>query len=310
MATSTLSPTYKSANITLSGGNLTATNTAGGNQNNTALATTILPAGKWYWEQVANFGGTTTNYVGIAMPGWTPLLPSMNGYLGTDTTSFGYNPNGSWYYNGSSTGGFQTYATGNNIGVAVDSVAGLIWFRINGGNWNNNATYNPATGVGGITLPAYLTGTAFCPAVGTVVPTTDSGTINLGGSAFTYTAPTGFLAPNTWAIPAGVRGFKATSWYTQAMTYRNYSPLVGGFYLYRTWSPASAYTAISGTVKEGTSPVNKTVMLFDNNTNFLGMTTSVGGSFTLPALGRAQVWCVAFDPTTYQAEVYDRLTPV
>ena len=309
MATSTLSPFYKSANLTLSGGNLTGTQSAGFNQNNTGLSTTVLPPGKWYWEQVATFGGSTTNYVGIAVPGWPGVSPAANGYLGSDYSSFGYNPNGSWYVNSNSTGGFQTYASGNNVGVAVDTVAGLIWFRINGGNWNNSSSNNPATGVGGIALQYYLVGSAICPCVGTYA-SGDTGTINLGGSGFTYTAPSGFAAPNTWAIPSGVRAFKATSWYTQTMTYRNYSPLVGGFYAYRTWSPAGPSTNISGTIKEGSTPVVKTVMLFDNNTNFLGMTTSVGGTFTLPALGRTQVWCVAFDPTTYQAQVYDRLTPL
>jgi hypothetical protein len=52
----------------------------------------------------------------------------------------------------------QTWAATNNLCIAADLDALLIWFRTNGGNWNNSGANDPATGVGGIDLSWALSG--------------------------------------------------------------------------------------------------------------------------------------------------------
>ena len=238
---------------------------------------------------------------------------SFNNYLGQDTISVGYGSGGSVYINGSTTT-IQTYATGQKVSVAVDTAAGLCWFRNNGGNWNNAAigVSNTATGIGGITISSGLIGLAICPAIG-LYTVGDVTTINLGGSAFTYTAPTGFSAPNTWATPSGVAGETKSEPATQFSVsgVATATAETGSFFSYKLWSPAGVSTSISGTVKENTTAVAKTVYLYDNVTGaFIGGAISTGGNFSIPALGHTQVFAVAFDPATFQAIVYDQLTPV
>lgn len=46
----------------------------------------------------------------------------------------------------------QTWAANDILGIAVDLDLDLIWFRTNGGNWNNSGANNPATATGGIDL--------------------------------------------------------------------------------------------------------------------------------------------------------------
>src|SRR4029077_13475902 len=79
--------------------------------------------------------------------------------------------------------GIGVPVSGDVIGVAVDFTNHLAWFRRNSGNWNNDGTANPATGVGGITIAA-----------GSYAPTVGFGA---GGSARTTT---GNFGASTYAL--------------------------------------------------------------------------------------------------------------
>jgi hypothetical protein len=86
--------------------------------------------------------------------------------------------------------GLGTITSGTVICVAVDIAAKLIWWRLGAaGNWNNNASRDPAAGTGGVSIPN----------VGTTFPTdcfggADTLISNFGGSAFTGAVPAGFTA--------------------------------------------------------------------------------------------------------------------
>jgi hypothetical protein len=97
-----------------------------------------------------------------------------------------------------------TITAGHVRGMAVDPVAGLVWFRdaTTGGNWNNSGTANPATGVGGIAFttsanPLYFVyGKSSVASGGTC-------TVNTGVSAFVGAMPSGFSAwygPPPWVL--------------------------------------------------------------------------------------------------------------
>jgi hypothetical protein len=150
--------------------------------------------GKYYYEiTVTNFSGfgatcgfgvgtTTSTYTGMGGGADTGVqLHTCNSFLGDKI-----------YANGSPTTvdylGDLTH--GETVGFAVDLSNRKMWFRLApSGDWNHSATYNPATNVGGITIPA-----------GTMVPFTTFNatgnvhTANFGASAFIGSVPSGFTA--------------------------------------------------------------------------------------------------------------------
>jgi hypothetical protein len=91
---------------------------------------------------------------------------------------------------GSLAGGTATAVSqGDVLSCAFDLSNLKAWFRVNGGNWNNSGSANPATNTGGITMSSTSTAYyAYCS--GDI--STDAVTINTGTSAFSYSAPSGF----------------------------------------------------------------------------------------------------------------------
>lgn len=168
----TYNPSDKSADITLSGGNLIATHASGGSFAN-VRSTTSKTSGKYYFE-VTWSGGDGNNGVGVANGS-----ASLSNYLGNDANSIG------WYDTGFGHPSGTTFTAGDVIGIAIDCTNGLIWYRKNG-----TFSGNPAAGTGGtsISLAAYYAAVAF------QYSTLGAGTINFGGSAFANSPPSGFSA--------------------------------------------------------------------------------------------------------------------
>lgn len=161
----TWSPSDKGASITLSGGNLTATQTA---TNSLVRATLGKSTGKWYWEVTLN---TAANEIGIAN-----ASASLTQYCGQNTNSWGYySADGRIYTNNAGGAANAISTTGDVIGCALDMDAGT--FTI----YRNGAVQ--ANGVSG------LTGTIY-PAWGNV--SADSCTANFGATPFKYTVPAGY----------------------------------------------------------------------------------------------------------------------
>jgi hypothetical protein len=88
----------------------------------------------------------------------------------------------------------------NNIGVAIDFVNNLIWFRTNGGYWNGISGANPATATDGYDISG-ITGTAL-NLYAVLVGAEDKATLNAGATTFAYAAPSGFTAWDSIAPPA------------------------------------------------------------------------------------------------------------
>jgi hypothetical protein len=197
----TLNPADKDTHITLSGGNLTATGTAG--WTGLARAVDAKSAGKFYWETTFNATQSQSG-VGLAI-GSLPVNSTFSGSVASGKC--GLVQIGNVFVDGSATltvGGvpassvsFGTITSGTVICVAVDLTAKLAWWRLGaGGNWNNNASYNPATGVGGVSIPN----------AGIAYPTdcfggADTLISNFGATTFLGTAPAGFVAG--WPVADG-----------------------------------------------------------------------------------------------------------
>lgn len=162
----TWNPSDKGANVTLSGGNLTAVNSAAG-----SVRSTIGKAsGKHYWEMA----GTAQTIHGVANGTHNVSLSA----AATPNAWAYYSADGNVYSNAVSLGVNSTYTAGDVIGVALNMDAGTATF------YKNNVAQG--TGVSG------LTGTIYAVAGDNATSTTN--TANFGASAQTYSPPSGHTA--------------------------------------------------------------------------------------------------------------------
>jgi hypothetical protein len=190
----TLNPADKEAHISLSGGNLTATGTAG--WTGSVRAVDGQSSGKYYWECTFNASAVNSG-VGVSIS----TLPIATVFSGAGTGQAGVTQQGGVYVDGGLTftvGGvagssitFGTITSGTVICVAIDVPNKLLWWRLGAaGNWNNNASRNPATGAGGVSIPNIST--AAYPSIS--FGGADTIIANFGSSAFTGAVPSGFTS--------------------------------------------------------------------------------------------------------------------
>lgn len=308
LGTTAFSSSRKGAAVTLSGSDLVATVSSGTG----SVLTNIPVSGLSYWEITlgATLSGSSTIGVGAGNTTLTSLI-------GAGTTSMGYNKDGTVKINNSNVATIMTYTASDRIGVAVDYARGLIWFRKNNGNWNNDVigNQNPVGAVGGISMASLLAGSIF-PAWGGSA--TSSATAVFASGSWTDTAPTGYSSvdtlaasavnPDTLVVPAkavalpSFPGAKKMA----GVEARLFQPGNKG-------SPAAATVSISGQTKEGgVATGNILVRLYDTRTGaLLDEEYSDGsGNFSFLAQSRDTVYVAAFDPTTYQALIYDQVVPV
>jgi hypothetical protein len=154
--TVTWDPSNKSSIFDLSGGNLTVTSNATGTNGNGyhVRATTSKSTGKWHYEIDNN-----------SMEGGAGFCNSSfvldNTYMGQDGNSFGLYPNGDVTINDVNVTNVGSFGSTGTVAIEIDIDAELVWFSINGGDWNNSGTANPATGTGGISYAAVNSGPWF-----------------------------------------------------------------------------------------------------------------------------------------------------
>lgn len=180
-----LDPLNTGSGVTLSNLNLTAKKTTGGIQWRMSRTVVGKTAGKFYME--ATFDELTGSFIGIGLGDGTAAVSN---FYGADTHGLLLANNGQVFTGGAVLTTIQTTAEGAIVGVAIDIDNRRIWFRTNGGNWNNSGTANPATNTGGIAFNAGMTGTFYVGA-GVQTSPNDQMTVNFGPT-FAYTAPSGF----------------------------------------------------------------------------------------------------------------------
>lgn len=306
MSTALNTATTMLANTTLSGSNLVATSTAQGG----ARAARPL-TGPTYGE------ATITTLTGTPAIGFASTMWGNSTQLGTDFNTIGYLPSGAVKLGATTLATIAAYVQGNRIDWAIDPTNRFVWFRVAGGNWNNNALNDPATGVGGIDFGSVAPGSNV--GLGTLVPAISASvtgnvwTVNYSG-AFAGTVPTGFIAIDTVQFTL----MHSTDSYEGFITGLPISPggqlaragilEVPGRYFF----PAGTITVVSGTVMEvGVVQPNKRVDVYDRITGeLLGTAYSdISGNWSIPCLGRPSVRVVADDPTTFNSLVYDNVVP-
>ena len=146
-----------------------------------------MSSGKWYFEVTMGFNDVT---VGIWLP---PFVSSSSASSQTNYRYYGVN--GTIYTQAGATGTtYSTYTTGDVISVALDMDNGKLYFGKNG-TWQGSA--NPVTGTN--PTATGLTGTWV---FGVNQGANYTHSANFGQQGFVYTPPTGFVALNTYNLPA------------------------------------------------------------------------------------------------------------
>jgi hypothetical protein len=198
---------------TISEGNLKFLCSSGGSYN-TCTGTISVSSGKWYWELTYTGASGDGSQTGILASTRNLAGLATSAATGTWSDGYAYSSNGNKVNNGSGSAYGSTYTTGDVIGVALDLNAGTLVF------YKNNTTQ----------------GTAYSSLSGSFVPSAGSFNsnyyqVNFGQRPFSYTPPTGFVALNTYNLPAstitnGAAYMAATLW-TGNGTARSISNAVG-----------------------------------------------------------------------------------
>jgi len=139
----TWNPSDKSADITLSAANLTATRSAVVSAYANARGTTSKTSGKYVWKFTCNTVGANPQNRG---EGVALAAASLSNYGGVDTNSILYYADGTVYYNNSLQATWATYTTGSVVYLAWDADNKRFSGKVGAGNWNNNVANDPATG--------------------------------------------------------------------------------------------------------------------------------------------------------------------
>lgn len=182
------SGSHKSADITLSNGNLTAESSLTTTQKKCVRASSGKTAGCWYWEitftQTTN---TNDHHIGIGDGGF-----DLETFLGGSANSAGTEFNGgdSTFETGSYTklnnSPMGSVAQGTKIGCALDMDLGMFWYSKNG-VWFGNPTVRTGAIFTGITGTCYAAIDVRGSDGGTLGG--DKLTANFGATGFTYTPP-------------------------------------------------------------------------------------------------------------------------
>ena len=182
VVTTTFDPAHLGPGVNLSNGNLKATGNSitGGTWSN-ATGTVYKATGKFYAEVTVG-AATAVDLVGIA----SNSAPT-NNYIGSTTAGAGWVNDNRVLIGGSQVATVSSWSTGNVLCIAVDLGNQNIWFRVGGGNWNNNVSANPATNTGGVSISG-VGGSPF--ALGASINANgDNFTVNFGASAYVQAVP-------------------------------------------------------------------------------------------------------------------------
>jgi SPRY domain len=198
-----LSPLWRSyglSNITYSNGNLTATKTSGSFAS--AIANLgVLKTQNGYFEVLC---------VNDATPGSDNIGAGVASYLYESAHFVGFSGRSIAIYNtghvfagGSQVAAYGSFTTGDVIGVAIRSDVNKIWFRKNGGNWNNDPANNPVTNVGGLTMTSIISPDFGPPFFNEMLPAVNiddansSFTLRPTAASWSFIPPAGFSAPGS-----------------------------------------------------------------------------------------------------------------
>ena len=267
----TLNPAYATSIGSYSDGNLTYTQTASGNQ---ATFSTVALSGKMYWETTLNGNSNNTPGLDVLSAPGTTTVPG-------NTTGFGWETSaGAINLAGVRTGGFPTAAPGDVIGWAFDSTTGAIRIFLNGAE----VSFSPQT---------LSTGSTYYAAFGTSVASDCGATYNFGATAFSYTAPAGYVTLGsvelTFTDATNLTNMAVGHTLTQTTTYTPVSDII-------TNVAAGPILTLSGNTELGNFFVGDTVTEVGGSGDATGVISAINSTtapYTITLGSSAGTWNVA-----------------
>jgi hypothetical protein len=134
-------------------------------------ATTHKTTGKVGFRMTTGPSGVSQNRLGVC-----DSAQALNGNLSSIVNGVFWTANGDVHSNFVSIGTIATFGNSDVLDMLFDLTAKKFWGRLNGGNWNNSGTANPATGTGGLVYNN--SGVAMFPCAGFVNADTDYVTLD------------------------------------------------------------------------------------------------------------------------------------
>ena len=234
-----LSPTYKGTDIQLSNNNQTASQLFGYQQS----VLGVNPIGitdKVMFSVLCVLAAPEvapdSHFVGVGYTSMNYQGNPYDGFPGNDSQSLGYSSAGDIWLGGVNYGGgLQTWGNNDIIDIVIDNNTNLLWVRVNGGNWNNNPSANPATGSNGIVTIGGPFYPVLCPAY--------EGTMIIQNSP-AYSVPSGY---NFLATLANVGFFRTKGRTDQAfLDLANYIGAKNGQPTFTTTNEAETWLENNG----------------------------------------------------------------
>lgn len=176
---------------TVSGGNLVVTHNNTTNGAGCTCSFAVDPVNstkKLYFEATITTSTSNGTSLGLA----AGALADLGGGSYDEGTGVNLGPvNSQIFTNGAlNVANLGATSVGDVYCFAIDFGNKLVWIRRNNGNWNADASANPATGTNGLTLAQYG---FYAPAVRfTNAGATDAITFNFGATSYAQTKPSGF----------------------------------------------------------------------------------------------------------------------
>jgi hypothetical protein len=279
--------------------------------------------GPVYWETTID-ALVGTMGIGVAAGDW-----DANQILGYDRRAFCYRNNGQVVVNNAVLATISNFVQGDRVDIAFHPGSMQVWFRVNGGDWNNDGTANPSTFTGAIELnPRMKLDDGNCFNARNCYPallfSTSGGvmTSNFATASFVGTPPTGYDSIEEVVIHGPVMtAFEETlsflgdppadvrEWFVRAELPEDNHPKTIAF-------PAGPVKTIAGEVRENDVGVNgRLVRLYNRRTGELvgEIRTTGTGDFVIPAGDpNAAHFVIAFDDDIspdYNAKIYDNVVP-
>jgi hypothetical protein len=177
-----------------------------------------------------------SHFVGVGYTSMNYQGNPYDGFPGNDSQSLGYSSAGDIWLGGVNYGGgLQTWGNNDIIDIVIDNNTNLLWVRVNGGNWNNNPSANPATGSNGIVTIGGPFYPVLCPAY--------EGTMIIQNSP-AYSVPSGY---NFLATLANVGFFRTKGRTDQAfLDLANYIGAKNGQPTFTTTNEAETWLENNG----------------------------------------------------------------
>ena len=294
-----LNPLDAQGTATLSDANLTLASATTAHKNR--KATFLLPStGKWYWELTTASTCSATVILGWGLQTTSAASDSQAGNANTwmaqnDANQDIFNQTTSVLSTGSAVSG------GSIRQVAYDADTGKLWFGINN-TWYSSTDLTSGNPSAGTNQCMTLSAGDYFPAITCYNLTANA---NFGQRPFTYTPPTGFVALNTYNLPAstitnGAKYMDVSLWTGTSATQTITN---GGFYPDFLWiksrSAATDHTnfdSVRGTNKVINTDLTAAEYTPTANT---GLSSFNSNGFTLYATDVSGAGSTNFSPRTY-----------